>query len=49
MNWQLILALLLAWSAVIIIAWVVYYVWNEWLATGDDVKKYRNPWDRDDT
>ena len=47
MNWQLILALLLALSAVIIIAWVVYYVWNEWLATGDAVKRYRNPWDRE--
>lgn len=47
MNWQLILALLLAWSAVIIIAWAVYYVWSEWLDTGDDVKRYRNPWDRE--
>lgn len=49
MKLVIIFGLLLAWSAVIIIAWAVYYVWNEWLATGEDVKRYRNPWDPDDT
>lgn len=49
MNWKLILGLLTAWSAVIIVAWSVYHIWTEWLSTGDDVKRYRNPWDRHDT
>lgn len=48
MTWKLILAIASLWTATVFVAWSVYYIWNEWLATGDDVKRYRNSWDRED-
>lgn len=42
---KLILTLIATWAAVVAAAWLVYYIWNEWLDLRE--RKGRNPWDRE--